>query len=294
MQACSTLQIGCGEGLTVEAHRRLAPRDAVPRSTHDLFMRHLPLIESIIRRVARRSRLSTEDEEEFGAMVRLRLLEKNGHILRAIRDHHRVAGFLSVVIGRLCLDYRVSQWGKWRPSVRARRQGPAAAHLEQLLVRDGLSWDEVCAQMRCAGYALPPNAEELQTSAATRVRRRVVQAPTLESTAIASDPSPDLLLLHRETARVVGVLGEIVGSLSADDQQLLKQRFLHRLTVTEIADEHGWDRRHLYRRLAHLLRQLRRSLEARGVSRNDVTWGATLPVLAGWSEPMSLGDVFTA
>ena len=43
------------------------------------------------------------------------------------------------VIQRLFLDARIAKWGKWRPSVSARRLGGVAVLLERLLTRDGLS-----------------------------------------------------------------------------------------------------------------------------------------------------------
>ena len=39
-------------------------------------------------------------------------------------------------------DWRNARWGKWRPSAEARRQGALATHLERLMRRDGLTFEE--------------------------------------------------------------------------------------------------------------------------------------------------------
>ncbi len=52
--------------------------------------------------------------------------------------------YLTTVINRIYLDFQVQRFGKWRPSAEARRLGPVALRLEQLMFRDGLSFDEAC------------------------------------------------------------------------------------------------------------------------------------------------------
>ena len=55
----------------------------------------------------------------------------------ATRGRGSLNTYLRVVIERLVLDMRVTNWGKWRPSARARRLGAEAVLFEQLTVRDG-------------------------------------------------------------------------------------------------------------------------------------------------------------
>src|SRR5215471_7103180 len=56
--------------------------------------------------------------------------------------------YLTTVVQRALLDYVNSQWGKWRPSARANREGPLAVKLEKLLVCDRLSLGEACQVLR--------------------------------------------------------------------------------------------------------------------------------------------------
>src|SRR5262245_53162084 len=110
----------------------------MPETSGALYLTHRSVIESVIRFVCRRRGLRGDEAEEFAAEVRLRLVESDSAILRKFQGRSSIQTFLTVVIQRLALDYQASRWGRWRPSVVARSEGPAAVRLEQLVVRDGL------------------------------------------------------------------------------------------------------------------------------------------------------------
>ena len=114
----------------------------VPDDVADLFQRELPLIDGVIRFVVRRHRLPASEADEFVAHARLRLIEHDYQILRRFGGRSSLRTYLATVIERLLLDYRIREWGKWRPSAEARRAGPVAVRLDQLLNRDGLPFHQ--------------------------------------------------------------------------------------------------------------------------------------------------------
>ena len=107
------------------------------RPPEELFLENLPLIEQIIGHCCRRSRLSPQEGEDFGGTVKLKLIEEDYAVFRLYRGDSAMGTYLSIVIGRLLLDYQNHIWTKWRASARARRLGPVAERLERLLGREG-------------------------------------------------------------------------------------------------------------------------------------------------------------
>src|SRR3954463_5742440 len=107
---------------------------------HEILVANLDTINELCGATARRYRLLPADAEEFAAVVRLRLIENDYDVLRKFRGESSLRTFLSVVIARYCLDYQVSRFGKWRPSARAKRLGPAAVGLERLVWRHGVTF----------------------------------------------------------------------------------------------------------------------------------------------------------
>jgi RNA polymerase sigma factor (sigma-70 family) len=231
----------------------------------ELFVTNLPAIESLVQMVARQQRMTWAEAEEFASIVRLRLIENDYAILRKFRGGSSLRTYLTVVIARQALDYRDACWGRWRPSRAARRMGSAAVTLEKLIVRDGLTPEEAWRTLPDAPAAAPA-AELLRTFAAglqPRLRRHYVSIDDLEdSPAAATDPEVDNLMRdHRVTAALAGALR----TLPPDDSRLLRLRFSEGLSISSIARSEGIDQASLYRRVAALLRRLRRDLEARGI-----------------------------
>ena len=70
---------------------------------------------------------------------------------------------------RLFLDWRNHEWGKWRPSSEARRQGQVAIELERLILRDHYTFDEAVRTL--LGRGLAKSAEECEVTWARLPRR---------------------------------------------------------------------------------------------------------------------------
>ena len=107
-----------------------------------LLVAHLPLIDSVVRAVAHRYWLSADETDDLGGDIRLKLVENDHDVLRKFEGRSSLRTYLMTVVLRHVLDQRNARWGKWRPSVLARQLGPIAILLDQLLTRDGLSFDE--------------------------------------------------------------------------------------------------------------------------------------------------------
>ena len=86
-----------------------------------LFLSQLDVIERVISFVCVRHHLPGSDADDFGSHVKLRLIESDYAILKKFEGRSSLRTYLTVVIQRLFLDYRISAWGKWRPSAEAKR-----------------------------------------------------------------------------------------------------------------------------------------------------------------------------
>ncbi len=113
--------------------------------THEQwFLEQLPVIERVTGWVCARRGLRGADAEDFASIVKIRLIENEYEVLGKWQGRSSIKTYLTTVINRIYLDFQVQRFGKWRPSAEARRLGPVALRLEQLMFRDGLSFDEAC------------------------------------------------------------------------------------------------------------------------------------------------------
>src|SRR5947209_1314930 len=109
---------------------------------------NLDLVERVIRFTSRRQRLDEADAEEFASTVKLRLIENDYAIVRKFQGRSHLSTFLTIVVQRMLLDYRIHHWGKWHASAEAKRLGDVALELEQLLHRDGRTIDDALPLLR--------------------------------------------------------------------------------------------------------------------------------------------------
>ncbi len=239
------------------------------------FELHHELIERVIAYVCARRRLRAEDAEEFASYARLELIDEDCAVLRRFEGRSSLQTFLGIVIQRLYLDYRIKQWGKWRPSAAARREGPNAVLLERLLTRDGLSLREAGEVMAAHhGVSLSPDELErlsaLLPPRARRTREHEIVLRSLPST----DPSPEDLAMaadrKADAGRLLAALDRAVGALDPPDRLALTMRFQEGRTVAEIARTTGTEPRRLYARMTRLFGEIRRMLEAEGFDRGAV------------------------
>jgi RNA polymerase sigma factor for flagellar operon FliA len=229
-----------------------------------LLLQHLELVDRLVRFVARRHHLSPADAEEFAAVVRLKLVDRNFAILRKFEARSTIATYLTVVVERLCLDFCVAKLGKWRPSASARRLGPVAMLLERLLVRDGITFDEAVGTLQ-TNHGVTCTRTELYEML-LQLPARGGGLPCAAGEAVASRRIPgDYLDDERAMQRVEAALARAIARLAADDRRILHMRFEEALTAAEIARSLGVERKPVYRRLQRIIRLLRADLLDQGI-----------------------------
>jgi RNA polymerase sigma factor (sigma-70 family) len=235
-----------------------------------LFVSHLAVIDRVTSFVCARNHLPSLDADDFGSHVKLKLIEDDYAILRKFEGRSSIRTFLTVVIQRLFLDYRISAWGKWRPSAEAKRGGAVAVLLEQSLVRDGHTFDEAC-ELLAAKHHVEIGRAELEKIAArlpVRMKRRFESDDELVDVPATAASSDDLLVERDRQAtadRVSAALASVTASLETEDRLILKLRFEDGRTVAEISAMLRLDQKALYRRIERLLKDLRGALQAQAI-----------------------------
>ena len=238
-----------------------------------LFLDNLDAIDGVVRFVCRRHRVRPAEAEEFASEVKLKIVERNYEVFRRFEGRSSLRTYLTVVIGRLYLDYCNQQWGKWRSSAEARRLGPHAIRLEMLMVRDGLGFGDASRQMVHHEQSGATDEELLAIASRlpVRMRRVMVGEPALETTPSEVQADASALLAERRTAalRIAVALRAALGGLTDQDQVILRLRFLKGMAIADIARVLHLESKPLYRRLEALLKNLQPALLGAGVSEAD-------------------------
>jgi len=242
-----------------------------------LLLDHLEWIERACTALAQRHGLSGDEADDFLSWARMRLLEDDCSILRKFRGECAPTTYLTVVLSTLFRNYRTREWGKWRSSAAARREGAVAVRLEALVYRDRCALEEAGERMRTAGLTALSDRElaALLARLPPHASRRV----SAGADPLAAVPSPaadhaDAAVLRDEAdaGRAGGeaVLRAAVERLSPRDQVVFRMRYWEGLSVAQIARGLGVPQKGLYRRFERALARLRRELERGGVSRQAV------------------------
>ena len=246
-----------------------ADRSGGGESPRELFERYLERIERVVSWITRRFCMVPDDAEEFRSFVHLKLIEDDYRVLRSFSGRSGMATYLTSVIQNLARDYRMSRWGRWRPTAMAERLGLVAVQLETLVDRDGFSLDEAIEMLR-ANHGVRLSRLELTELAARlppRVRLRF-EGGAAVAAAVASGRADQAATgterqetLDRAGRALAGALAE----LDVEDRVILKMHYHSGLTIAAIAVALGLDQRRLYSRRDRCRRRLRASLEERGL-----------------------------
>lgn len=239
-----------------------------------LVVENLPVVDSVVRTIARRHRLSADEQDELAASVRLKLVENEYDVLRRFQGRSQLRTYLITVVQRHFLDDRNARWGKWRPSAQARRLGPVAVLLDQLITRDHLPFEEAAETIK-ATYHESPSREQLhamQQQLPARSGRQFLGEHELEqipAAASGEDNLIDSIESRRLGDRIDRVLKSVLATLDDDDRFILRLRFCEDVKLTRIAELMGVPAKPFYRRIELLMGVLRKELEAQGVSQAD-------------------------
>jgi RNA polymerase sigma factor (sigma-70 family) len=240
------------------------------------FLENLSLIDRATAFVSRKYGLAGADAEDFASAARLKLIEDDYAVLRKFEHKCSLPTYLTIVISRHYLDQKIHEWGKWRPSTRARQGGDAAIYLERLVSRDGLGITEASTIVRQKYTELDSRALEVLTaSIVVRQPRRTANVErTEEMREPASDASAEdeLLSGEREAAarRASAVLSRELDRLPPEDRLIMKLRFIDAMKVSTMSKMLQVDQKQLYRRIDRLVMMLREALLAAGVAMSDI------------------------
>jgi RNA polymerase sigma factor (sigma-70 family) len=249
---------------------------------------NIDLVQRLARVTSQRARLSPSETEDFLSDVHLKLVADDFAVLRSFRGNSRLTTFLLTVFQRLAFDFRNARWGRWRPSAEAERRGATALRLEELVYRDGLSFDEACGQVWTEGESTARDRLYdilLRLPARARPDRFVV--PKVHE---PIDPhTPESRAAEAEAAArgrgLQATLRRVCEELGTEDRLALRLRFHGGLTVGTIARLLHVDEKRLYRRIDQLLVTVRRALEAEGF-----TAEVALSVVHGFDVEGALAD----
>lgn len=239
--------------------------------THNLYSEHAETIESVLAYTRRAHRLSADDGDEFSSWARLKLLEDDCAILRKFQGLSTFKTFLVTVLQRLFLDWRIREWGKWRPTADARRLGPVAIELERLVLRDSIEFHQAAQTLVSKGTATSlDECDDVWAQLKQRPRRQrtssdaLVDVPAPQQNPVEDDER------RAQTLKILTALRAAMSELPPADHLIVKLRYEDQFTVARIAKLVDAEQKQLYRRFEQLWKQLRASMKAKGVSDEDV------------------------
>jgi RNA polymerase sigma factor for flagellar operon FliA len=238
-----------------------------------VLVSELGTIDRIIDFVAARRHLRASDAADFASHVKTKLVEDDYAILRKFQGRSSLRTYLTVVIQRMFVDYCVEKWGKWRPSAEARRAGEVGIVLEQLLWRDGYTFDQAC-EVIVTNYRMTTDRAGLERIAAAlpaRTKRHFEDEGALVDR--AADRGADVLIERRDRTRlakrVSATLKRLIHRMEPEDRLILALKHVDVRSIADIASMMNLDQKRLYRRHERLLRDLRDGLEAEGIVAED-------------------------
>jgi len=239
-----------------------------------LLETHLDLIQRSLHHLSWRGGLPAAEAEEFRSWALLKLVDDDYRILGSWKGRSSFPTFLSVVLTNLLRDYRVHLWGKWRPSAASRRVGPTGVLLEQLLVRDGLSYAETSERLQAEHGVVLSQEEVARLVAAFPRRQERRRAAEEELLQIPIDGQVEGRVLEWERNRAARRLRELLvpllRALPAEERRLLKLSFFDGLSMSAIAPILGRPQRELYSIRERCLLKIHRHLAEAGLGADQV------------------------
>lgn len=238
----------------------------------ELLVSQLAQIESLIDYVCRRNRLVGADASDFSSWVILNLIENDYAVFRKFEGKSSLATYLMVVIQRLLIDHRAQAWGRWRPSVEARRHGQLGVDFEVLTMRDEKTIDEALQILLQKHGPVVAREELLAISRRLPIRKprpMEVEDSSLKDMVGADADAIERHLLDGETRseaiRANEVLGRRLSRMKAEDRLILRMRFKDDVSIANIGRALQVDQKKLYKRVDRLLKMLRSDLELAGI-----------------------------
>lgn len=242
----------------------------------EIFLEHLRTIERIAGFICRRNHLSSDESAEFTQEVKLRLIDDEYAVIRKFEGRSSFSTYLTTVIGRLFHQWRVEQWGKWRPSAEAKRLGDKAITLERLITRDGFTYREAVQILTTpSGAAFTESQlEAIYQRLPARQPRPMMVSDEVSPDAVSTEAEADGYIeaeAREVTARgATSTIDGVMEQMEPEDRLILRMRFWEARKVPDIAERLHLDQKKVYKRLDKLFLSFRRALEEAGIRRGDV------------------------
>jgi RNA polymerase sigma factor (sigma-70 family) len=232
-------------------------------------------IEKVAAITCRRNSVWGEDAEDFASGVVLKIMEDDYAVLRKFRGESDVRTYLATVVTFRFHEYARERWGRWRHSAKAERLGHPAKDLEALVHRDGYSLREAIEVLRTSGRTTADASELMRLFGELPPREARPQTAGGEplDALPARSRADDRVLAEEQEARcghVMRVLARALDRLGPEDRILVRGRFGEGRSVADIARVLRKEQAPLYKRSDRLRRELRRDMEAAGVSTEAV------------------------
>jgi len=256
--------------------------DSVLRAK-EFFLEQLPAIEKAIRFACYHSASRDEEAEDFASYAKLKMIENDYAVIRKYEARSSFMAFISVVVQRMLLDYRIANWGRWHASTNAQRLGDIGITIEAMIVRDGKTIDEALPALRRRWPRL--TRDEVAGMLASLPRRQVrprfvaiqdaaegigATSDTVDQAAFESD--------RREISRdIATIVRSVIKEFDEFDRLIFRLRFDAGMSVAEISRSLSIEQKPLYRRIQRALLTLRQRLEAAGVTPSDALDVVTNP-----------------
>ncbi len=244
-----------------------------PPSYERFYLDNRPLIDQVVTYVCRRYCCQAEEVRDFRQTVHYELIKDDYARLRKWEGRSSLKTFLVGVVRHLFQDYLIHLRGKRRTSEAAKRLGPVAEKLEELL-RD-YSFHEAC-EILLTNLKAETTREKLEDLACQLPPRPVRRQEGEEQLAALPSPelSPDDRLRAKERCalrgRILATLERARTHLPPDDQLFLRMSYVDGLSIATIARTTCQEQKRLYTRRTRILEVLRREFEQDGVAWADV------------------------
>jgi RNA polymerase sigma factor for flagellar operon FliA len=247
----------------------------------ELLVAHRQWIEKVAAITCRRNSVWGDDAEEFASLAMMKVIENDYAVLRKFRGECDLKTYLATVVVRRFHEYARERWGRWRHSAQAERLGQPAKDLEALVNRDGYTLNEAMEVLRTSGRTSASDGELVRLFAALPHRSpRPGSAGAAPLDALPAATRADDRVIAGEAEgrcrQVMEALFRALARLTPDDQVLVRGRFGEGRSVADIARGLRCEQAPLYRRSERLRDEVRRSMEAAGVSKEDVDECLTL------------------
>jgi RNA polymerase sigma factor (sigma-70 family) len=254
------------------------------------FLAALPVIDDVTGQVCRRHRLSASDAEDFRSDVRLHFIERNYEVLRQFEGRCALSTYVTVVVQRVFFDWRNRNWGRFRPSTEARRLGPVAIKIEELVLRDGWTLDQAIEMVRVNHRIDIDDSIRAfcnSFSARTPSRRMVSEDDAVDIASAGPAADDRVVMAERDflAKRVQAAVDRARQALTAMERLILKMLFEDRTSISDIARALHLDQRQLYRTRDRVLMSVRASMEAEGISRADIDALLDAPAIEWEKDP---------